>query len=99
MRPFLYGIACACSLFLVSDLIVSGPGSVPTAEAQNADRKIPWKETDAGAIPNSFGELININGTNGNYSLVFENSEKEIRIVDLRGSKLPVRAILVRRAY
>ncbi len=99
MRQFFYGVACVCLLLFILDLVATDPGVVPVAEAQKADRKIQWKETDAGAIPNSFGELITINGTNGSYTLVFKNTEKEIRIVDLRGSKLPVRATLVRRAY
>ena len=99
MRQFLYGVACACLVLFVIQLSVSDFGLTPVAEAQKADRKITWRETDAGVVPTSFGELVTINGSNGSYTLVFQNSEKEIRIIDLRGSKLPVRAMLVRRVY
>ena len=63
-------------------------------EAQSAPK---WKEQAAGIIPTEFGELLSVNGTSGNYSLVFRDSDKKLRIVDLRGGKVPNRTLVIQR--
>ena len=65
-----------------------------SVEAQSAPK---WKQQVAGVIPTDFGELISVNGTAGNYSLVFRDSEKVLRIVDLRGGKIPNRSLVIQR--
>lgn len=67
-----------------------------TAAAQS--KKAPrWNFTNAGTIPTEFGELVHANGTSGNYTLVFQGTDKKIRLVDLRGGKVPPRAIVIDR--
>ena len=74
---------------------VPSPLSVTTdAEAQSAPK---WKEQVAGVIPTDFGELLSVNGTSGNYSLVFRDNDKKLRIVDLRGGKVPNRTLVIQR--
>jgi hypothetical protein len=68
------------------------------ATAQSA-KKVNWRYTEAGTVPTEFGELIQVNGTSGNYTLVFQDTEKMIRLVDLRGGKIPQRAISIKRKY
>ncbi|MFL2857371.1 MAG: hypothetical protein ACJ0DK_03000 [Planctomycetota bacterium] len=63
-------------------------------EAQSAPK---WKEQVAGVIPTDFGELLSVNGTSGNYSLVFRDNDKKLRIVDLRGGKVPNRTLVIQR--
>ena len=74
---------------------VPSPLSATTeAEAQSAPK---WKEQAAGVIPTDFGELLSVNGTSGNYSLVFRDNDKNLRIVDLRGGKVPNRTLVIQR--
>ena len=77
-------------------------GPAPTAgeiaSAQSA-KQPKWRYTEAGTIPTEFGELIQVNGTSGNYTLVFQDTDKVIRLVDLRGGKIPPRAISIKRKY
>ena len=68
--------------------------SAGTVESQSAPK---WKHQVAGVIPTDFGELLSVNGTAGNYSLVFRDSEKVLRIVDLRGGKIPNRSLVIQR--
>ncbi len=68
------------------------------ASAQSA-KQVKWRYTEAGTIPTEFGELIQVNGTSGNYTLVFQDTDKVIRLVDLRGGKIPPRAISIKRKY
>ena len=63
-------------------------------EAQSGPK---WKEQVAGTIPTEFGELLSVNGTSGNYSLVFRDNDKNLRIVDLRGGKVPNRTLVIQR--
>ena len=63
-------------------------------EAQSGPK---WKEQVAGIIPTEFGELLTVNGTAGNYSLVFRDNDKILRIVDLRGGKVPNRTLVIQR--
>ena len=73
-------------------------GQPLTAEAQSKKKKsVKWNFTMAGTVPTEFGELITVNGTSGNYTLVFQDTEKKVRLVDLRGGKIPSRAILFDR--
>ncbi|HIG06632.1 MAG TPA: hypothetical protein EYQ08_13060 [Planctomycetes bacterium] len=72
------------------------PGSSATAEAQSK-KQIRWNFTQAGTVPTEFGELITVNGTSGNYTMVFQDTDKNVRLVDLRGGKIPPRAIVIDR--
>jgi|GEM_PF-957948 hypothetical protein len=72
------------------------PGSTSTAEAQSK-KKVRWNFTLAGSVPTEFGELITVNGTSGNYTMVFQDTDKNVRLVDLRGGKVPSRAIVIDR--
>ncbi len=69
-------------------------GDTPQLEAQSSPK---WKQQVAGVIPTEFGELLSVNGTAGNYSLVFRDNEKLLRIVDLRGGKVPNRTLVIQR--
>ena len=76
---------------------ISGPDA-EIAAAQSA-KKPQWRYTEAGTVPTEFGEVIHVNGTSGNYTMVFQDTEKVIRLVDLRGGKVPPRAIVIKRKY
>jgi len=81
-------------------LQASSPDAQKTGNAAAQSAKQPkWRYTEAGTIPTEFGELIQVNGTSGNYTLVFQDTEKVIRLVDLRGGKIPPRAISIQRKY
>ncbi len=76
--------------------VVNSAPNQDTAAAQS--KKAPrWNFTNAGTIPTEFGELVHANGTSGNYTLVFQATDKKIRLVDLRGGKIPPRAIVIDR--
>jgi len=91
----------ATTLMLAVAVIWLLPGAIShqnqgTAAAQS--KKSPrWIFTNAGTIPTEFGELVQVNGTSGNYTLVFQATDKKIRLVDLRGGKIPPRAIVIDR--
>ena len=72
--------------------------NAPIAAAQSS-KQVQWRYTEAGTVPTEFGEVIHVNGTSGNYTLVFQDTEKVIRLVDLRGGKIPPRAISIKRKY
>ena len=86
------------SALVVFEVSVGPHGPKDIATAQSA-KKVNWRYTEAGTVPTEFGELIQVNGTSGNYTLVFQDTEKVIRLVDLRGGKIPQRAISIKRKY
>ena len=83
---------------VVFDLLSSSDPREGIATAQSA-KQVQWRYTEAGTVPTEFGEVIHVNGTSGNYTLVFQDTEKVIRLVDLRGGKIPPRAISIKRKY
>lgn len=56
-----------------------------------------WNESHAGSVPTEFGELISITGDAQSTFLAFQNSKKEIRIVNMRGNKLPKTTMIIGR--
>ncbi|MGE4618775.1 MAG: hypothetical protein AAEJ04_03085 [Planctomycetota bacterium] len=86
------------SALVVFEVSVGPDSPKDIASAQSA-KKVNWRYTEAGTVPTEFGELIQVNGTSGNYTLVFQDTEKVIRLVDLRGGKIPQRAISIQRKY
>lgn len=56
-----------------------------------------WNESHAGSVPTEYGELISITGDAQSTFLAFQNSKKEIRIVIMRGNKLPKTATIIGR--
>lgn len=80
------------------DLTTQSDTGEGIAAAQSA-KKPQWRYTEAGTIPTEFGELVQVNGTSGNYTMVFKDTEQVIRLVDLRGGKIPLRAIVIKRKY
>lgn len=53
-----------------------------------ADPGQKWKESEAGVIPASFGEIVSFTGTKNNYALIFQNGDGEIRLIDFKGSQV-----------
>ncbi|MBT5737953.1 MAG: hypothetical protein HN891_03200 [Planctomycetes bacterium] len=92
----IFGAGMLVGIFALSAWQGVSPGSTSTAEAQSK-KKPRWNFTQAGTVPTEFGELITVNGTSGNYTMVFQDTDKNVRLVDLRGGKVPSRAIVIDR--
>lgn len=90
------GIIWAALIFLDMTKKTDEISGIATAQSAKKDQ---WRSTEAGTVPTEFGEVIHVNGTSGNYTLVFEDQEKVIRLVDLRGGKIPPRVITIKRKY
>ena len=56
----------------------------------------PWKEVDAGKVPNEFGDLLCVTGSAGNQVCVFVDPDDRIRIVDF-GNKVSGSCTLIQR--
>jgi len=91
-----FGAGMLCGIFALDAWQGASSGSSATAEAQSK-KKTRWNFTQAGTVPTEFGELITVNGTSGNYTMVFQDTDKNVRLVDLRGGKIPPRAIVFDR--
>ncbi len=81
---------------LVALLAIFGRWPEPHAEAQSG-KQPKWNNIRAGVVPTEFGELITVNGTSGNYTMVFKDTDNNIRLIDLRGGKIPPRATYIER--
>ena len=90
----LIGLISSCGWWMSALKSSDSTQLLSVAEAQSGPK---WKEIAAGIIPTEFGELLSVNGTAGNYSLVFRDSDKVLRIVDLRGGKIPNRSLVIQR--
>ncbi|OUW47060.1 hypothetical protein CBD41_01510 [bacterium TMED181] len=90
-------LALAFGLFSAFAWITEIPSPLAANRVLEAQSGPKWKEQVAGVIPTEFGELLTVNGTAGNYSLVFRDNDKILRIVDLRGGKIPNRSLVIQR--
>jgi hypothetical protein len=82
------------ALAALSAISLAGPADARAQGKKGGD----WQEPDAGSVPNRFGALIHVAGKAGEYALMFQNEQGEIRIVEMSGSKVPQQAFLLRRA-
>ena len=94
LKPWILWVLMLTFGFLWLTGAPSPLSSTNQVEAQSAPK---WKEQAAGVIPTDFGELLSVNGTSGNYSLVFRDNDKNLHIVDLRGGKVPNRTLVIQR--
>ncbi len=76
-----------------SELFATNLGFNPQAKAEeNSDAHSD--ENLAGVVPNSFGDLLTATGALNRQTLVFQNTTKEIRFVEVNGPKLQKTAYL-----
>ena len=74
------------------------PATLVSAHASLAAVAPPgWTESSIGTVPNSYGELFTVAGLPNKYTLVFRNTRREIRIVEVPGNKLPSSVLLIDR--
>ncbi len=66
--------------------IVSFPGQ---SSAQKRSQKPKFKESIVGVIPTEFGEVVAISSDQEKTTMVFRDSANVLRIISLRGNRLP----------
>ncbi len=86
-------------LALLSAIILISVVSSFDAQAKPPQKKSGFKESLAGVVPTEWGKLTNVSGTDRNYTLTFEGTDGAIRIIELRGTKLPRQCVLIKRGY
>ena len=87
-QPSLIGVI---GLLLVVPILQQVRGA-----GRDAPTPPPWKEVEAGKIPNEFGDLLCVTGTAGSQACVFVDPEDRIRIVEF-GGKIPDSYTLIQR--
>ena len=66
---------------------------------RNDPRKPKFTLSPAGSIPTEFGELITVTTTPTGRTLVFQNTDNEIHLVDLHGSQVNPLVRVIERHY
>ncbi len=91
-RPIL--VPSAISACLILGAAFTDGGSI---SAQSGKKGESWQETNVGSVPTHFGDLVTIAGLPGSYTMVFRNSDGDLRLVELSGKQVPKIATVIHR--